>query len=177
MELQIQTRQIDLDPDWRDLTERLAERLAARYPEMLRLRVTVSHPPHHRRGLEEVALVANVEGVTLRAAKQEEHVRTAVHAAFDALTLELERHHRERRRVTKSPGVRLGGSIKRIFRDAGYGFIHHLPGRDVYFSRAALHELRFEDLRPGTPVEYEIEQGANGPQASRVFPVGERARA
>jgi cold shock protein len=177
MILEIQTRQIDLDPDWRDLTERLAERLAARYPEMLRLHVTVSHLPHHRRGLEEVALVANVEGVTLRADKQEERVRTALHAAFDALALELGRHHRERRRFTKNPGARLEGSVKRIFRDGGYGFIHHVPGRDVYFNRAALHELRFEDLRPGTPVEFEIEQEAKGPQASRVFPVGERTRA
>lgn len=177
MELEIQTRQIDLDPDWRDLIDRLAGRLVARYPEMLRLHVTVTHGLHHRRGFEEVALVANVEGATLRADKQEEHVRRALHAAFGALALELGRHHRERRRVTKSPGARLEGSVKRIFRDAGYGFIHHLPGRDVYFNRAALHELRFEELRPGTPVEFEIEQGAKGPQASRVFPVGERARA
>lgn len=177
MELELQTRGIDLDPQWRDLIERLAGRLAERYPEMLRLHVTVRHGPHQRRGLEEVALVANVEGVTLRADKQEEHIRTALRAAFDALASELEHHHRERRRVTKSPGARLQGSVKRIFRDAGYGFIHYQPGRDVYFHRAALHQLDFGDLRPGTPVEFDLEQGAKGPQASRVFPVGERARA
>jgi len=78
MELEIQTQQIDLDPDWRDLIERLAGRLQTRYPEMLRLHVTVRHGPHHRRGLEEVSLVANVSGVTLRADKQEEQVRTAL---------------------------------------------------------------------------------------------------
>jgi len=99
MELEIQTQQIDLDPDWRDLIERLAGRLQTRYPEMLRLHVTVRHGPHHRRGLEEVSLVANVSGVTLRADKQEEQVRTALHSAFDALASELEHHHRERRRA------------------------------------------------------------------------------
>lgn len=92
MELEIQTRQIELDPAWRDLIEHQAQRLSARYPEMLRLHVTLRHLPHHRRGTEEVALVANVAGVTLRADKQEEHVHTAIHAAFEALGAELDRH-------------------------------------------------------------------------------------
>ena len=176
MELEIQTRQIDLDPAWRDFIEHQAERLSGRYPEVLRLHVILRHLPHHRRGTEQVTVLANVEGTTLRADKQEENVRTAIHATFEALTTELERYHRERRRVTKSPGARPQGSVKRIFRDGGYGFIHYQPGRDVYFNRAALHELHFEDLEPGAPVEFELEEGAQGLQASRVFPVGERAR-
>src|SRR5512144_1719100 len=101
MELEIQTRQIELDPAWRDLVEREAQQLSTRFPEMLRLRVTLTHLPHHRRGTEEVALVANVPRATLRADKREEHVRTAIHAAFQALATELERHHRERLGATK----------------------------------------------------------------------------
>jgi CspA family cold shock protein len=177
VKLEIQTQHIDLDPGWRDLIEKAVERLSTRYPEVLRLHVTLRHNPHHRHGVEEVTLVANVEGTTLRADKQDEQVRAALHEAFEALGVELERHHRERRRVTKSPGGSVQGSIKRIFRDAGYGFIHYEPGRDVYFNRKAIHGLRFEDLEPGSPVEFEIEQGDKGLQASRVFPVGERSRA
>jgi CspA family cold shock protein len=177
MDIEIQTQQIDLDPTWRDLIERLATGLVSRYPEVLRLHAKLRHGGHHRRGFETVSLVANVEGVTLCAEKEEEDVRAAVRAAFAALGTELERHHRERRRVVKNPGPRPEGSIKRIFRDGGYGFIHYRPGRDVYFQRAALHGLRFEDLRPGTPVEFEIEDGDNGLQAPRVFPVGERGNA
>jgi len=177
MDLEIQIQHLDLDPTLRDLIERLAGHLAARRPEVLRLHVTVRHGMHHRRGSEEVALVANVEGETLRADKQKEQLRAAVHAAFRALTIEVDRHCLKRRRVTKSPGPRMQGSVKRIFRDAGYGFIHGQPGNDVYFSRRSLHELDFDRLEPGTPVEYEIEQGEEGPQASRVFPVGERSRA
>lgn len=174
MDLEVQTEHIDLDPAWRDLIERQAARLAARYPEVLRLHVTLRHGGHHQHGLEEAAIVANVEGATLRADKQEEAIRAAIHASFRAIIVELDRHHRERRHVEKSPGARPAGSIKRIFRDGGYGFIHYRPGQDVYFHRAALHKLTFEDLEPGIPVEFEIEEGVKGLQASRVYPAGDR---
>jgi CspA family cold shock protein len=176
MDLEIQTRHIELDPAWRDLIENAAARLAERYPEMLRLHVTLRHGAHHRTGSEEAALVANVEGATLYACKQEERVPAALHAAFQALGMELERHHRERRRVIKSPGPRPRGSIKRIFRDGGYGFIHYEPGRDVYFNRMSVHGLKFEDLEPGFPVDFELEEGEKGLQAACVFPAGERAQ-
>jgi len=174
MELEIQSRYIVLDPDWRDLIERMAGALSRRYPETLRLHVTLRHGKHHRIGTEEVALLANVEGTTLCAAKQESTMRAAVRAAFKALGLELARHHRVRRRITKNPGFRPQGSIKRIFRDAGYGFIRFEPGRDVYFHRASLHGIDFTKLQPGTPVEFEMERGKEGLQASRVFPAGRR---
>ncbi|HET7224759.1 MAG TPA: HPF/RaiA family ribosome-associated protein [Candidatus Eisenbacteria bacterium] len=176
MDLEIQTEHIELDPNWRDLIETLANHVEARYPELLRLHVTLKHGPHHRVGFEDVALVANVEGRTFRAEKREEKVRAAIHAAFHALDIEMERYHQERRRVTKPPGARPQGSIKRIFRDAGYGFIHYEPGRDVYFNRASLHGIDFADLQPGFPVEFELETGVKGLQASRVFMAGDRAR-
>jgi cold shock CspA family protein len=177
MDLEIQTQHVDLDPSLRDLVDRAAERLAARYPELLRMHVTLRHGGHHRHGAEEVALIGNAEGRTVRADKQGEVMKDVLHEAFDALASQLDHHHHERRRVTKSPGPRAQGSIKRIFRDGGYGFIHHAPGRDVYFHRRALHGLRFEDLEPGTPVEFEIERAGKGLQAPQVFPVGDRSRA
>lgn len=176
MELEIQTRHVTLDPTWRDLVERSAGRLAIRYPELLRLHVTVRHTPHHRNGAEVVSLLATVEGTTLRAEKLEEDARGAIRAAFAALGTELERHHRRRRHVTKPPGPRPQGSVKRIFREAGYGFIHHLPGLDVYFHRASLRGVDFDDLEPGTPVEFDVEEGERGLQASQVFPAGDRHR-
>ena len=176
MDLEIQTQHVTLDPSWRDLIERSATRLADRYPEMLRLHVTLRHPRHHRTGAETVALLASVEGATLRAEKVEEDTRSAIHAAFAALGGELERHHRQRRHVTKSPGARPHGSVKRIFREAGYGFIHFEPGRDVFFHRASLRELDFDSLEPGMPVEFVLEEGQRGLQAAQVFPVGDRSR-
>lgn len=172
MDLEIQTQQQGLDPTWRDLIEQMAAGIGERYPDTIRLHVTLKHTPKHRNGSETVTLLANTEGRVLRAEKTAEYVRDAIHAAFDAFEIELERQHEQRRQVTKNLGARTKGSIKRIFRDSGYGFIHYQPGRDVYFNRAALHELDFDKLEPGDPVEFEIEQGERGLQAPQVHPVG-----
>lgn len=177
MDLEIQTQHEMLDPAWRDLVDHQARRLAERYPELLRLHVTLVHGAHHRHGAEEARLVANVEGTTLRAAKHGELVPDAIHAAFAALAIEIECHHVERRHVIRTPGARPQGSIGRVFRSAGYGFIRYQPGRDVYFKRRALHHLNFDTLEPGTPVEFEVEEGDKGLQAPRVFPAGDRGRA
>jgi cold shock CspA family protein len=76
--------------------------------------------------------------------------------------------------TSASPQRRPSGTIARIFRDRGYGFIVTDGGEEVYFHRNALHELDFTSLQAGLPVELEIVRGKRGPQASRVFPVGER---
>jgi cold shock CspA family protein/ribosome-associated translation inhibitor RaiA len=177
MDLQVQTQHAELDPDGRDLIERLAAHISERYPETLRLHVTVQQTPHHRQGSQTVVALANSEGAVLRAEKAGERVRDAIHAVFDALEVEIERHHRQRRHFTKGSRPRLQGSVKRIFRDGGYGFIHYEPGRDVYFNRASLDGLAFDTLEPGHPVEFEIEYGRRGLQAPRVCPAGARNRA
>jgi len=149
-------------------------RLGERYPKLIRVHVTLKHGRHHQHGAEEVDVVATYPGATLRAAKQEGEMRDALHAALDSLERELAQHHEERRHFGKAPGARPGGKIVRIFTDRGYGFILTEEGEEVYFHRNALHELDFEALPLGLPVEIEIERGERGLQASRVFPVGER---
>jgi CspA family cold shock protein len=176
MDLEIQTQQLTLDHVSRTLIEEYAAGLGERHPDTLRLHVTLKHAPKHRNGAETVTLLANTEGVILRAEKSAESVRDAIHAAFEAFQVELERQHEQRREVTKNRSARIEGSIKRIFRDGGYGFLHYQPGRDVYFHRAALHGLDFEKLEPGDPVEFEIEQGDRGLQASQVRPVRSQGR-
>ena len=175
MDIEIQTMQIEMQPEWRTLIEERVGRLGARYPELVRVHVTLKHGRHHRVGTEEVDVVANCAGATLRAAKQEEHMRDAVHAALDALERELGAHHEARRHFGKAPGARPAGVISSVFSDRGYGFITTEGGDEVYFHRNALHELDFTSLRLGVPVELELEQGERGMQASRVFPVGERS--
>jgi ribosomal subunit interface protein len=174
MDVEIQAVGCEMQPEWRDLIEERLARLAGRFPELIRVHVTLKHGGHHRLGTEEVDVVANCAGAVLRAAKQEEQVRDAVHAALDALERELVAHHEARRHFGKAPGARPAGVIASIFTDRGYGFITTDTGEEVYFHRNALHELDFASLRLGLPVELEIERGERGPQASRVFPVGER---
>lgn len=174
MDIEIQTQHVDMQPEWRTLIEERLVGLAERYPRLIRVHVTLRHGRHHVRGVEEVDIVATYPGATLRAAKQEEEMRHAVHAALDALERELVAHHEKQRHFGKAPGPRPSGTITRLFTDRGYGFILTDEGEEIYFHRNALHELDFASLPLGLPVELEIEHGARGPQASRVFPVGER---
>jgi CspA family cold shock protein len=174
MDIEIQTQHIAMQPEWRALLDERLARLGERYPELIRVHVTLRHGRHHRRGVEEVAIVATCSGGTLRAAKQEETMRDAVHAALDAFEREVADHHEARRHFGKAPGPRHAGTIARLFTDRGYGFIVTEGSEELYFHQNALHELDFASLEIGLPVEVEIERGEHGPQASRVFPVGER---
>ena len=174
VDFRIQTRHVTLQPDWRALIEERLRRLADRHPKLSHVHVTLKHGGHHLRGTEEVDIVATCPGATLRAAKREENMRDAIHAALDVLERELAAHHEARRHFGKAPGPRASGTIARLFTDRGYGFILTENGEEVYFHRNALHEFDFASLGLGLPVELEIEHGARGPQARRVFPVGER---
>jgi ribosomal subunit interface protein len=175
MDTEIQARGVAMQPTWRALIEQSVDKLSSRFPEILRLHVTLKHERHHLRGFEEADIVATVEGATLRAAKQEEDMVAAIHAAFDSIERELGAHHAGRRHFEKAPGGRSSGAIARLFPGRSYGFIRVEGGEEVYFHRNSLHELDFASLTVGFPVELEIEVGKKGRQASRVFPVGERA--
>jgi ribosomal subunit interface protein len=174
MDIEIQTQHVEMRPEWRAIIDERLAHLAERYPRLIRVHVTLKHGRHHVGGVEEVDILASYPGATLRAAKQEEDMRDAVHAALDALERELASHHERRRHFAKVPGPRASGTIAGLFTDRGYGFIRTDAGEEVYFHRNSLHELDFSSLPLGLPVEFEIEQGQRGPQASRVFPVGER---
>lgn len=177
IDLEIQGHQTVVDLRCRDLIEGHAAEWAERFPEVLRVHATLHHGRHHRLGADRIALVANYPGHVLRVEKSGEQMVDAVHAGLLAMERELRRAQDARRRITKTPGARPQGSIKRIFRDAGYGFILLDRGREAYFHRDSLDaSLRFTSLRPGMPVEVELEEGREGLQASRVFPPGGRRR-
>jgi CspA family cold shock protein len=60
------------------------------------------------------------------------------------------------------------GTIKRVIRDRGFGFIRSTDGQEVFFHRSALQQLNFDSLKEGDPVEFEIERGEKGPRAANV---------
>ena len=59
------------------------------------------------------------------------------------------------------------GTIKRIVRDKGFGFITPDDGSDeVFFHRSRLApRVEFDELREGEEVEFETRAGDKGPQA------------
>ena len=62
------------------------------------------------------------------------------------------------------------GTIKRIVRDKGFGFITPDDGSDdVFFHRSRLApRVPFEDLREGDQVVFQTRPGEKGPQAFDV---------
>ncbi|MBI1939876.1 MAG: cold shock domain-containing protein [Acidobacteria bacterium] len=62
------------------------------------------------------------------------------------------------------------GTIKRVIRDRGFGFIRSADGQEVFFHRSSLQELNFDGLKEGEAVEFELERGEKGPRAVSVRP-------
>jgi cold shock protein len=50
------------------------------------------------------------------------------------------------------------GSIKRVMKDRGYGFIKLEDGREIFFHMSALQGLDFNGLMDGDPVECDVEK-------------------
>jgi len=59
------------------------------------------------------------------------------------------------------------GTIKKIIKDKGFGFINPDDGSDeVFFHRSRLApKVYFEDLREGLEEQFETRPGEKGPQA------------
>ena len=61
------------------------------------------------------------------------------------------------------------GTIKRIIRRRGFGFIDAEDGQAVFFHRSALEEETvFDSLEEGTGVDFDLERGPRGPRAKSV---------
>jgi cold shock protein len=62
------------------------------------------------------------------------------------------------------------GTIKKILKDKGFGFITSDDGgEDVFFNKSRLApKLYWEDLREGDDVEFQVRPGEKGPQAFNV---------
>lgn len=60
------------------------------------------------------------------------------------------------------------GTIARVM-DKGYGFIKaEGQEKDLFFHANELQELRFDELKEGDEVEFEISEGQKGPSATNV---------
>lgn len=64
------------------------------------------------------------------------------------------------------------GVIKRLVADRGFGFIAgENRGGDVFFHFSALKDARFEDLKEGQSVTYEVDAGGRGDKGPRATSV------
>ena len=60
------------------------------------------------------------------------------------------------------------GTVKWFNNQKGYGFISDETGNDVFVHYSSLNMEGFKTLEEGQAVEFEISEGAKGPQATNV---------
>ena len=60
------------------------------------------------------------------------------------------------------------GKVKWFNRTKGFGFIEQESGADVFVHFSAIQAEGFKVLDEGDEVEFEVEEGPKGPQASNV---------
>ncbi len=63
---------------------------------------------------------------------------------------------------------RIIGTVKWFNGDKGYGFIAREGGADVFVHFSAIQSNGYRTLAEGQKVEFTVEKGPKGPQASNV---------
>ncbi|WP_422658561.1 cold-shock protein [Paenibacillus sp. EC2-1] len=61
------------------------------------------------------------------------------------------------------------GKVKWFNAEKGYGFLETEDGGDVFVHFSAIQSEGFKTLEEGQSVEFEIVEGARGPQAANVI--------
>ncbi len=180
MQIDIEGRHTEIQDSWRELIERKFTKLEHYPNEITHARVTITHNPHHHIGDNQVQIVLSVSGQTFTVRKSGAQIPAVIRAALAAAEREVDTYHsyrqkkKSRTRSIKEPNPPPVGTIDRVLRTKGYGYISTDGNRQIYFHRDALDGLSFDDLTQGTPVAFELEEAGEKPHAARVFPPNRR---
>lgn len=181
----------DLDPSdfIRNLVEERVERLERFHPHLIGCRVVIEAPHRSAAGHNPpigISVEVDVPARPRIVAKEAEEQRAmkgdhlvAINRAFEAIERQLEDFKdRQRGEVKRHENVRQTGSIVRLFPDQDHGFIELAGGPELYFTRAAVVDGGFDQLKVGTMVQVTqaAGEGPMGPQASSVDLLGGERR-
>ena len=64
--------------------------------------------------------------------------------------------------------MRITGKVKWFNNAKGYGFLGREDGPDVFVHYSAIQADGYKGLAEGEPVEFDVVEGAKGPQADQV---------
>jgi len=175
MELHIESRNVEMIPEWKTEIEDRMAKLHAGHDELIHGRVTLTKDRHHHKaqnGVEALIVVSLAGRHTITARKAAITFEEAIRAAFSAMQIELQKYHEKRAsKEIRGSSLPFRGVICKLFPQKGYGFILQEGGGEVYFHQNAVHDLGFEALEDGTEVAFNVGEGERGPQATVVEPV------
>jgi len=60
------------------------------------------------------------------------------------------------------------GTVKRLMRERGFGFIAAEDGREIFFHRSELQNVEFDALQQGDQLEFNVTKGDKGPKATDI---------
>ena len=60
------------------------------------------------------------------------------------------------------------GTVKKLVRERGFGFITASDGVELFFHRSAVQGMGFDTLTEGQAVEFDVERGEKGPRATNM---------
>ncbi|MFO0970721.1 MAG: HPF/RaiA family ribosome-associated protein [Gemmataceae bacterium] len=173
MDLEIQSRNIEMTPRWKTEIEARMADLQRGHDDLTHGRVTLTKNRHHKKldNVAEALVLVTLPGRhTLTARKEDKTFEEAIRSAFEAVAIEL-RKYREKRAHTEirlPPVPPHRGVVCKLFPKEGYGFILQEGGGEVYFHANALQGLAFDQLEDGLEVCFNVEAGKKGPQATIV---------
>jgi cold shock CspA family protein len=173
-DVHIKGQHLEILPEWQEKIEAELERLQKHSHEpILHARVEIIGTGHHRHGAFEIHLVANLSGQVLTVSHQGEYVLPLIVEAFAALDRQIRDHSGQRQQQVKVHEEHVHrGHVVRLFPEEEYGFIAASDGEEVFFHAHSLKRGVFEKLTEGLAVDFGLEEGDRGPQATWVLVVG-----
>ena len=173
----------------RNLVQERVERLERFYPRIIGCRVVIEAPHRSAEGHHPplgISVEVDVPSRPRLVAKDVEAQRVmkgdhlaAITRAFEAIERQLEELSERQRGDVKFHGnTRQTGSVVRLFPDRGHGFVEIAGGPELYFTRNAVIDGGFDELKIGTMVQVTqaTSDGPMGPQASSVEVFGGERR-
>lgn len=175
MNIHTEVRNTEMLEEWEEKINEEITRIKSHYLDIVHhLRISIIAATHHRLGAFTIKAVSSVPDDTIVVTKDGELVIPLIVEVFDDLNRRLREYNRRRQHLMrrKAPGAM--GTVYRIIPEGDYGFIQSADGREVYFHKNALKNVSYEDIREGDLVEFCMEDGEKGPQATWVRLKGRR---
>jgi cold shock CspA family protein/ribosome-associated translation inhibitor RaiA len=160
--------------------EKRVAKLEKLYPRLTSVRVSVEKPHRQNRtsSVFEVHVEMSVPGRVLAVTREPKRARqrftkptihTSLNDAFRVAEAQLKEFKALQRGAVKTHPAMLHGSVRRVDRRNGRGFLTTNDGKEMYFHRNSLLGGDFEKLKRGDLVQYTEALGDTGPTANKVW--------